>query len=113
MNILAQESKKESMLGALLYKSVLNAEKTRQEMFECEKIPRARYRITWQAAHAPVAGKLNGKEFSMISDTDLRIGEKLEIFAAGDYMWLSYADIATIQIAPPNVSAICFGFPPR
>ncbi len=100
LNLLAEGGRKESVLGTVLYKSVLNAEKTRQEMFESRTFlpPGA----SGSALRPPVAGKLNGKEFSVISDSDPRIGEKLEIFVAGDYMWLSYADIASVYVESPK-----------
>ena len=98
LTILEQEGSKESMLGTLLYKSVINAEKTRQGMFERKTFPKP----LLNGAGLTVSGKLNGKEFNMLSDTDPRIGEKLEVFAAGDYLWLSYHDIASVRVAPPK-----------
>jgi type VI secretion system protein ImpE len=98
LNILEQEGKKDSFLGTLLYKAALNAEKTRQEMFEKKTYPK---QVVDGAAGA-VRGKLNGKEFQTLSDADPRIGEKLEVFAAGDYMWISYQDIAVFRMEAPK-----------
>lgn len=98
LNILEQEGSKDSFLGTLLYKAALNAEKTRQEMFEKKAYPKQAV----DGASVAVQGKLNGKEFQSLSDADPRIGEKLEVFAAGDYMWISYQDIASIQIEAPK-----------
>lgn len=98
LNILEQEGSKDSFLGTLLYKAALNAEKTRQEMFEKKTYPKQAV----DGALTGVQGKLNGKEFQSLSDADPRIGEKLEVFAAGDYMWISYQDIASIQIEAPK-----------
>ena len=98
LTILEQEGSKESMLGTLLYKAAINAEKTRQEMFEKKTFPKP----LLDGAGMTVSGKLNGKEFTMLSDADSRIGEKLEVFAAGDYLWLSFHDIASIRIDPPK-----------
>jgi len=95
-----QEDNKDSMLGALLYRAALAAERTRQEMFETKSFPK-QHPVNGSAA-SPVKGKLNGKEFQSVSDADPRIGEKLEVFAAGDYLWISYADIASIQMEPPT-----------
>ncbi len=100
LSILEQQGRKESILGTLLYRSVINAEKTRQEMFESRTFPEPV--LTGASANQTVSGKLNGKEFTMISDPDSRIGEKLEVFAAGDYMWLSFADIASVHVEPPK-----------
>lgn len=98
LNILEQEGSKDSFLGTLLYKGALNAEKTRQEMFEKKTYPKQ----ALDGASTTVRGKLNGKEFQSLSDADPRIGEKLEVFAAGDYMWISYNDIATVQLEVPK-----------
>jgi type VI secretion system protein ImpE len=98
LNILEQEGKKDSFLGTLLYKAALNAEKTRQEMFEKKTYPKQ----TLNGAATAVQGKLNGKEFQSLSDADPRIGEKLEVFAAGDYMWISYHDIASVRLEAPK-----------
>ena len=53
-------------------------------------------------AATAVQGKLNGKEFQTLSDADPRIGEKLEVFAAGDYMWISFQDIAAVHVDVPK-----------
>ena len=98
LTILEQEGNKDSMLGTLLYRAALNAEKTRQEMFENKTFPKQ----IVNGAAAAVRGKLNGKEFKTLSDADNRIGEKLEVFAAGDYMWISFQDIATLRLEAPK-----------
>jgi len=99
LTILQQESSKDSMLGALLYHAALAAERIRQEMFETKTFPA---KDTHSGPSEPIQGKLNGKEFRSLSDADARIGEKLEVFAAGDYLWISYADIASIHMEPPK-----------
>lgn len=98
LTILEQGSSKESMLGALLYKAAISAEKTRQEMFEKKSFPPP----LLDGAGTTVSGKLNGKEFTMLSDVDSRIGEKLEVFAGGDYLWISFHDIASVRMDPPK-----------
>lgn len=99
LTILEEEGKKESFLGTVLYRAALNAEKTRQQMFEGKTYPR---QAVNGAAAPSVKGKLNGKEFTTLSDADPRIAEKLEVFAAGDYMWISFHDISWIKIEPPK-----------
>ena len=32
----------------------------------------------------------------------MRIGPKLEVFAAGDYLWISFSDLASIHMEPPK-----------
>jgi type VI secretion system protein ImpE len=98
LNILEQEGSKDSFMGTLLYKAALSAEKTRQEMFEKKTYPKQ----ALNGASTPIRGKLNGKEFQSLSDSDPRVGEKLEVFAAGDYMWISYQDIATVRLEAPK-----------
>ncbi len=98
LTILEQEGNKESMIGTLLYRAALNAEKTRQEMFEKKTYPKQ----VVNGAGVAIRGKVNGKEFQTLSDSDARIGEKLEVFAAGDYMWISFQDIATLRLEAPK-----------
>jgi len=93
--LLADQSK-EAALGSLLYRGAINAERTRTDMFQEERFP-----LT-SAPPAPVRGTLNGKPFSRLEDSDPRIGARLEVFAAGDYMWISFADIAILEIDAPT-----------
>ncbi|HJY05790.1 MAG TPA: type VI secretion system accessory protein TagJ [Bryobacteraceae bacterium] len=96
LDLLEQSGKKDSIIGTLLYRGALNAARTRQDMFEKKSYPAV-------AAQADqIRGKLNGREFNSIADADTRIGSKLEVFAAGDYLWLSFRDIAAIEIEPPK-----------
>src|SRR4051794_40645763 len=81
LTILEQENSKASMLGTLLYKAVIKAEKIRQKMFGKKAFPQP----LLDGAGTTVSGKLNDKEFTILSDADPRIGERLEVFAAGDY----------------------------
>ncbi len=99
--IIQEESSKESFLGTLLYRTALAAERIRQRMFEEKSFPDSKQALNGVAS-APIGGKLNGKPFKSISDADPRIGEKLEVFAAGDYLWISFADISLIQMEPPK-----------
>lgn len=108
LTIVQQESNKESMLGSLLYTSALRAEKIRQEMFETKTFPQPTGKPL-----GPVRGKLNGKEFNSLEDADPRIGAKLEVFAAGDYLWISYHDIASVKMEPPKKLRDLFWTPAR
>ena len=87
---------KEARLGALLYLAALNAEQTRQEMFTQQTFPLGGPPVR------PVAGTLNGRPFQALEDADPRIGPRLEVFAAGRYLWLPFAHIASVRIAPPK-----------
>jgi type VI secretion system protein ImpE len=98
LGIIEQEGNKDSMLGTLLYKAALHAETLRQEMFDNKTYPKKPV----NGAAAAVRGKLNGQEFQSLSDADPRIGEKLEVFAGGDYLWISYQDVSVLKIEPPK-----------
>jgi len=95
LGILAKGSP-EAEMGAVLYYSALHGEKTRNSMFQKQEFP---------AAPAPASppGTLNGKPFQSISDADPAIGPRLEMYAAGAYLWIPFEHIASVQIAPPRV----------
>ncbi len=98
LNIIEEEGSKDSFLGTLLYKAALHAERLRDEMFEQKTYPKQ----VLNGASTNVSGKLNGKEFKTLSDADSRIGDKLELFAGGDYLWISFHDIASIRLQAPQ-----------
>src|SRR5262245_50701500 len=76
LDVLAEHSKA-AATGALLYRAALHAERTRQEMFESGGY----WRQQQDAPESPeISGMLNGKPFSEISDADIRIGRRLEVF---------------------------------
>lgn len=87
---------KTASLGGLLYRSAISAEKVRSEMFESQRLPDTR------PDPSPVRGTLNGKPFSHIRDADPRIGPRLEVLAGPDYLWVSFRDIAVLEIDPPK-----------
>lgn len=97
LDILAQAGK-DSQLGALLYQGALNADRTRAELFQKREYPHA----ATGAEPAEVAGTLNGKPFTSFMDADPRIGAKLEVYAAGQYLWLPLEHIASIEMEPPK-----------
>jgi type VI secretion system protein ImpE len=95
LGILAQ-SDKDSQIGSLVYHSALHAERERQRFFaqkEYQERPEAKPSTT---------GFLNGRSFRGISDEDPRIGPRLEVFAAGSYMWIPFEHIASVTIQPPK-----------
>jgi type VI secretion system protein ImpE len=95
LGVLAKASH-EAEMGAVLYYSALHGEKTRNSMFRTQEFPGE------PAAPSP-PGTLNGKRFESISDADLAIGPRLELYAAGAYLWIPFEHIASVQIAPPRV----------
>jgi len=94
LGVLSQGGK-EAEMGAVLYYSALHAEKTRHDTFRKEEFPSA------PATPSP-PGKLNGKEFRSIRDADPAVGARLEVYAAGAYLWIPFEHIASIQVQPPR-----------
>jgi type VI secretion system protein ImpE len=95
LNVLAQ-SNKQAELGAVLYHSALHATRTRQGLFDKKDFPQN------GGADQDFAGTLNGKPFEWIVDADPRIGPRLELFAAGAYLWIPFEHIIAIQLQPPE-----------
>ena len=91
-----EEGNQERALGILLYRAALHAEKARHALFEEKRYP------TGESPATPVSGTLNGKAFQALSDADPRIGARLEIFAAGDYLWIGLEHVASLEIEPPK-----------
>ena len=86
----------EAGMGALLYRSALHAERLRTEMFRKQNFPLE------TGADEDLAGALNGKPFTSIEDGDPRIGRRLEVFAAGQYMWIPWEHVASLRIETPK-----------
>jgi type VI secretion system protein ImpE len=92
--VLSQGSK-DAELGAILYYAALHAEKTRHQMFEAEQFPQ-------QPPAASPSGMLNGRPFESLSDSDPDLGPRLEVFAAGAYLWIAFEHLASIEMEPPR-----------
>jgi type VI secretion system protein ImpE len=95
LNVLADGGEKAAM-GALVYRSALHAERTRQQMWREDAWPRHKEKMP------PLSGTINGKPFKSLSDADPRIGPRLEIFAAGQYSWLPFASVAKVTMGEPK-----------
>jgi type VI secretion system protein ImpE len=89
------DTKGEAELGAVLYFSALHAEKSRHELFQKEAYPKT-------AAADSAAGTFNGKPFEAVRDADPEIGPRLEVFAAGAYLWIPFEHITAIEMEPPR-----------
>ncbi len=98
LEILAGSSK-EAAAGALLYHAALHAERKRQELFEKKEYPEA---AAGDQEVPAISGSLNGNPFTSISDADPRVGARLEIFAAGNVLWLPLAHVAEVVIEEPR-----------
>ncbi|MBN1566665.1 MAG: virulence protein SciE type [Acidobacteria bacterium] len=94
LDILSDLSK-EAGMGTLIYRSAFQAERLRRDMFEKKTFP--------QTTAEPVTKVLlNGSEFETVEDADPRIGPRLEVFAAGSYLWLPFAHITSIRMEAPK-----------
>ena len=82
--------------GALLYRSALAAERKRQLFFESHAYA--------NSSSVPTAcpGTLNGRAFETIEDADPRIGARLEVFIAGEYVWLPFEHIGSMKTEQPR-----------
>jgi type VI secretion system protein ImpE len=97
LDVLAGEGH-DSEMGALVYRSALYAERRRSEMFERNELSEA----APLPQPAAVSGRLNGNEFASLTDADPRIGARLELFVAGQYMWLPLEHVASVTTEPPQ-----------
>lgn len=95
LDMLMNADNPQAGMGGLLYKSALHAERERQSMFEKGTFP------LHSAPQVP-SGTLNGKAFETIEDADPRIGPRLEVFAAGQYMWIPFEHIESIELPAPK-----------
>ncbi len=82
-------------LGAVLYYAALHAEKTRHQVFEKQEFSR-------DGKESSPGGHLNGRPFSSLRDADPDLGARLEVFAAGAYLWIPFEHIASVQMEPPK-----------
>ena len=96
LDVLASDGRSAEM-GALLYRAALHAERIRQAIFEKRDYP-----SSGPAPEAPSEGTVNGKPFTFFSDADPRLGARLEVFAAGDYLWIPYEHISSIEMQAPT-----------
>jgi len=96
LDILA-DAGKEAAMGTLLYRSALQAARTRRDMFEKKTFP-----LGSLSDVRGSEGTLNGQAFETIEDADPRIGARLEVFAAGAYLWLPFEHIASVRMEPPK-----------
>lgn len=95
LNLLS-DANADAAIGALVYRSAVSAERKRRAFFEGKQYE--------QAAPQSVqrSGKLNGEAFQTIEDIDPRIGPRLEVFVAGEYVWLPMAHVGTLSMEAPR-----------
>lgn len=97
LDILAQ-SGPQSEMGAVLYRGLLNATRTREDVCLKEQIPQPAAPDTADG----ISGTLNGIPFKSLTDADSRIGSNLEVFAAGSYLLIPFSLLASIEVSPPR-----------
>jgi type VI secretion system protein ImpE len=97
LEILAQENK-DAQMGALVYRAALHAERIRCDLFQKKDYPQA----AGGSEPAALKGTWNGKPFESIGDADPRIGSRLEVFAGGQYLWIPFEHVASLEIQPPK-----------
>lgn len=85
-----------SEVGVLLYRSAIYAQRQREDLFASGELPAD------DSADSAPSGTVNGKPFDYFSDADPRVGARLELFAAGNYLLLPLRHIASITINPPK-----------
>lgn len=86
----------DAQMGAVLYFSALNAERLRLETFQKKDYPAI------AAIPNDRGGTLNGKPFQSLDDADPRVGARLEVFAAGAYLWIPLAHVESIETEAPK-----------
>jgi type VI secretion system protein ImpE len=115
--------------GALLYRSLLGSELERRKVFREGASPtlppdppaslalrrealahsvrgdrEAAERALEQAADASAlcSGKLDGEAFDALRDCDDLLGEVLEVFAGGRYLWLPFQNVRRLELGAPK-----------
>jgi type VI secretion system protein ImpE len=97
LNLLADQGQS-AQLGAVLYLAALHAEKLRRDIFRTGDFPSSRTPVPAEG----IQGTLNGKEFQSFEDEDPRIGTRLEVFAAGAYLWIPLEHILFMEMEAPK-----------
>jgi type VI secretion system protein ImpE len=91
----------EAQMGAVLYFSALHAERVRHDLFLKKEYPSA------PVGDEPRGGVVGGasfesRAFESMEDADPRVGPRLELFAAGAYLWIPLEHIERIEIQKPK-----------
>jgi type VI secretion system protein ImpE len=94
LSVLSQGGK-EAELGATIYYAALHAERDRNDLFRNQAFPKTE-------ASSDLAGTLNGKPFTSFRDADPDIGARLEVYAAGAYLWIPFCHITSIAVDVPK-----------
>jgi type VI secretion system protein ImpE len=98
LNVLS-EAGTDRETGVLLYRSAIAAERKRQLFYEGS----AGQEGGSGTLEAFGPGIINGRPFRTLADADPRIGARLEIFVAGEFVRLPFEHIGALRIAPPRL----------
>ncbi|HEX3748170.1 MAG TPA: type VI secretion system accessory protein TagJ [Bryobacteraceae bacterium] len=93
---LLSDSNADAAIGGLMYRSALSAERKRQAFFDTKAYEKSEPPSKFRP------GTINGEKFNSIEDIDPRIGPRLEVFIAGEYVWLPFAHIGSLTSEPPR-----------
>ena len=96
LNFLSDQSP-QAQMGAVLYMSSLHGERLRHKLFAEKDYPT----VPVDESKAR-GGVCNGKPFESFEDSDPRIGPRLELLAAGAYLWISFEHIESIEFQAPK-----------
>ncbi|HEY3738574.1 MAG TPA: type VI secretion system accessory protein TagJ [Bryobacteraceae bacterium] len=96
LNYLSGQSP-QAQMGAVMYMACLHGERSRHQLFADKNYPSAP--VDESKARG---GMLDGAPFDSIEDSDPRIGPRLELFAAGAYLWIPFEHIEKIEFQPPK-----------
>lgn len=86
----------DAQMGAVLYFAALHAERVRHDLFAKKDYPSA------PVSGKPRGGTVNGQPFETMEDADPRVGPRLELFAAGAYLWIPFEHIEAIEVDQPR-----------
>ena len=92
---LLSEGGQQHLLGALLYRAAIAAERARMEMYASKQYAAG-------SAPGPVSGEVNGAPAASIEDADPRVGARLEVFASGTCLWVPMEHIESLEIEAPR-----------
>ncbi|MDX2270165.1 MAG: type VI secretion system accessory protein TagJ [Bryobacter sp.] len=94
LNLLA-DSSDQAKMGAILYFAAIHAERERHALYKAQTFPKT-------TVKSQLTGRLNGKPFSEIRDADNDLGARLEVFGAGQYVWVPFEHIRSLKMEAPQ-----------
>jgi type VI secretion system protein ImpE len=98
LEVLSQQNQA-AMLGSLLYRTAIDAEQLRQETFAKKSFSSVE---TSSSGNGDFSGSWNGDAFDEFSDSDPRIQKRLEVLAAGNYLWIPFEYIESVTMGAPR-----------